>query len=88
MNDFDIKLELKKLKLDAEILQLRGNALVVGRPVRILSDYNGQPYGRSKRSLKGETRTAERVVIDPHWGVSLFLRGERLAIPANEVEWL
>jgi len=88
MNDKQIKSELKRLKLDAEILQLRADALVIGRPVRILSDYNGQPYGRSKRSLRGETRTAERLVIDPHHGISLFLRDERLSIPVDEVEWL
>ena len=50
--DKQIKSELKRLKLDAEILQLKADALIIGRPVRILSDYNGQPYGRSKRSLK------------------------------------
>jgi hypothetical protein len=87
MNDKQIKSELKRLKLDAEILQLKADALVIGRPVRILSDYNGQPYGRSKRSLKGETRTAERLHIDSH-GIYLFLRDERVSIPADEVEWL
>ena len=86
--DQEIKHQLRRLKLDAEIMQLKADSLVIGRPVRILSDYNGQPYGRSKRSLRGETRTAERVHIDPHHGISLFLREERLSIPADEVEWL
>jgi hypothetical protein len=87
VSDKDIKRELKRLKLEAEILQLKADSLVIGRPVRILSDYNGQPYGRSRRSLRGETRTAERVHIDPH-GIYLFLREERVSIPVDEVEWL
>lgn len=85
--DKEIKLELRKLKLNAEIIKLQGDSLVVGRPVRILSDYNGQPYGRSRRSLKGETKTAERVVVDSQ-GIYLFLRDERVSIPVDEVEWL
>jgi len=87
MNDKDIKHELRRIKLDAEILQLRADTLVVGRPVRILSDYNGQPYGRSRRSLRGETRTAEHVHVDSR-GIYLFLREERVSIPVEEVEWL
>ena len=87
MNDKDIKHVLRRIKLDAEILQLRADTLVVGRPVRILSDYNGQPYGRSRRSLRGETRTAERVHVDSR-GIWLFLREERVSISVDEVEWL
>jgi len=89
MTDKDIKRELKRLKLDADILKLKADTLVIGRPVRILSDYNGQPYGKSRKSLKGTVMTVERVgTIDPHWGVSLFLRGERVAIREDEVEFL
>ena len=87
MNDKDIKHELRRIKLDAEILQLKADSLVIGRPVRILSDYNGQPYGRSRRSLRGETRTAERVHVDSR-GIWLFLREERVSISVDEVEWL
>jgi hypothetical protein len=86
---FDLKEELAKLLKEQADLQLRASALVTGRPVRILSDYNGQPYGRSRRSMKGREMTVERVgTIDPHWGISLFLRGERLAVWDKEVEWL
>jgi hypothetical protein len=88
MNDKSIKRELLSVFSEVKALQLKVDALVVGRPVRIMSDYNGQPYGRTRRSLRGETRTAERVHIDPHWGFSLFLRGERLSIKVDEVEWL
>ena len=87
MNDKDIKMALRRLVLDAEIPQLKGDSLIIGRPVRILSDYNGQPYGRSRRSLRGETRTAERLHITSR-GISLFLREERVSIPVDEVEWL
>ena|SRR5271167_804509 len=86
---FNLKTELAKLLQDQAELDTRADALVSGRPVRILSDFNGQPYGRSRRSMKGREMTVERVgSIDPHWGISLFLRGERVAIWEKEVEWL
>jgi hypothetical protein len=86
---FDLKAELAKLLKDQANIQSRATALVIGRPVRIKSDYNGQPYGRSRKSMKGREMTVERVgTIDPHWGISLFLRGERVAIWESEVEWL
>jgi hypothetical protein len=86
---FDLKEELAKLVKAQDDLRMRATSLVIGRPVRILSDYNGQPYGRSRKSMKGREMTVERVgSIDPHWGISLFLRGERVAIWESEVEWL
>src|ERR1700675_4293680 len=86
---FDLKEELAKLVKAQDDLRMRATSLVIGRPVRILSDYNGQPYGRSKKSMKGREMTVERVgSIDPHWGISLFLRGERVAIWESEVEWI
>ena|SRR5271157_1663306 len=86
---FNLKDKLAELIQDQQNLQLKASALVIGRPVRILSDYNGQPYGRSRKSMKGREMTVERVgSIDPHWGISLFLRGERVAIWEKEVEWL
>jgi hypothetical protein len=86
---FDLKEELAKLVKAQNDLRMRATSLVIGRPVRILSDYNGQPYGRSRPSMKGREMTVERVgSIDPHWGISLFLRGERVAIWESEVEWL
>ena len=86
---FDLKEELAKLVKAQDDLRMRATSLVIGRPVRIISDYNGQPYGRSRKSMKGREMTVERVgSIDPHWGISLFLRGERVAIWESEVEWL
>jgi hypothetical protein len=89
MKKFNLKEELSKLLKDQVDLHQKANALVVGRPVRILSEYNGQPYGRSRRSMKGREMTVESVAsIDPHWGINLFLRGERVSIREKEVEWL
>lgn len=86
---FDLKEELAKLVRDQADLRLRADALVVGRPVKIVSDYNGQPYGRSRKSMRGKVMTVERIgSIDPQWGISLFLRGERVSVWENEIEWL
>jgi hypothetical protein len=61
-----------------------------GRRVRILSNYNGQPWGSSKRSLKGKVLEVERIYYDgwPSCPVTLALKGHRLFIRFNEVEFL
>jgi hypothetical protein len=84
----DIKVELARLRQGVKTLSQMADLLVMDKQVRILSDYNGQPYGRSRCSLRGQIMTVERAHIDPHWGVFLFLRGERVLIREDEVEWL
>ena len=39
-------------------------AMVVGRQARIISNYNGQCYGHSKKSMKGKVITIKHVLID------------------------
>jgi hypothetical protein len=39
-------------------------ASLKGRKVRVLSNFNGQPWGRSKPSLKGKVFEVERVHYD------------------------
>ena len=63
----------------------------VGRTVKVLSDHNGQPYGRSKKSWKGETAIVKHVLIDTTvWEVLLTLSGHEYEcmIPADEVEFV
>lgn len=86
--DKQMKQRMLAAKQKAFEMELELNTLVSGRPVKILSDWNGQPYGRSRRSMKGREMTVERAHVDAHWGVYLFLRGERVSIRAEEVEWL
>lgn len=38
--------------------------LVIGKTVKILSDFNGQPYGNSKKSLKDTTFIVSNAIID------------------------
>ena len=38
--------------------------LVVGRIVKIISDFNGQPYGNSKKNLKDTTFKVIHATID------------------------
>lgn len=75
--------EVKRL-LDALEASLKG------RKVRILSNYNGQPWGGSKPSLKGKVLKVERVYYDgwPSCPVTLLLEGQRLYIRFNQVEFL
>lgn len=86
--EHNVKEELERMHSDSKDLHARLQGLVKGRKVRIASNYNGQPYGRSRKALTGQVFEVERAGLDPHWGIYLFLKGERLSIRANEVEWL
>lgn len=63
---------------------------LVGRRVRVLSDHNGQLYGRSRRSWRGEIRTIVAVRIDLDGGIQLCLEGHEYesCISADEVEFV
>ena len=63
---------------------------VAGKKVTILSNFNGQPHGRSRKSLKGSVQTVKRASFD---GGSLWLWLEDggqcwCAIGFEEVEFL
>lgn len=64
---------------------------LVGRLVRVTSDHNGQPYGRSRKSWKGQVCRIKAVSIDPREGtLQLVLEGHEYGeclIPGNEVEF-
>lgn len=64
---------------------------LVGRLVRVMSDHNGQPFGRSRKSWRGEMARIKHVHIDVHNGISLGLEGHEYGecfIPADEVEFV
>lgn len=88
MTDADIKRELLKINAEMDTLQLKLDTLVAGRKIRVLSNYNGQPYGRSRKSLHGQVLTVERGSFHGHWGISFATEEERLYINEKEVEWL
>lgn len=62
---------------------------LVGRCVRVTSDHNGQPYGHSRRSWRGEVCRIKSIHVDLDHGVSLCLEGHEYECPiwANEVEF-
>lgn len=64
---------------------------LIGRFVRVTSDHNGQPYGRSRKSWKGQVCRIASVSIDARAGeLQLCLEGHEFGecfIPANEVEF-
>ena len=65
---------------------------LVGSFVRVMSDHNGQPFGRSHKSWNGEVARIKSVHIDLYNGISLELeshdQGGECYIPANEVEFI
>ena len=69
--------EINKLERDIELL-------CVGQVVTVTSNYNGQPYGRSRPSQKGKKGIITSVTArgDRVW---FFVGGESLALSLDEV---
>jgi hypothetical protein len=64
-------------------------AELIGKRARIITDWNGQPYGRSKRSQAGKEAIITAVEMDPaHDEPSVLLKGHGLYIALSEVELL
>lgn len=67
-------------------IQSQINVLLEGRQVRIVSGYNGQPLGSSKRAMTGQIHTVRTAWYNDQQGdISMFLEGQRLAITLAEV---
>lgn len=69
----DISEYARKMHIEAKAPMDCMNAAVRGRKIRILSDYNGQPYGNSKPSQKGAICSVMHTVFDYHHGWQLQL---------------
>lgn len=82
--------EIKTSLESMQALHRSIESMLVGRVVRVTSDHNGQPIGRSRKSWKGEIRRIKSVHVDVHWGVTLALEGHEYEcfIPASEVEFV
>lgn len=81
---------------EAKSLEWSSSSVLRFRRVKITSDYNGQPYGRSKKSLKGNIAFIRSVTFDfCHDEPCLFLQDENgkmgpygLAISIKEIEFI
>lgn len=60
--------------------------LVQGRAVRIIADWRDQPYGWSKKNLKGTKQIVRACQFD-HGDVHLWLEGLRCSINIDDVEF-
>jgi hypothetical protein len=62
-------------------------AELIGKRARIISDWNGQPYGRSKPSQEGKEAKIVQVEMDPSDDEpSVLLEGYNLYIALGEIE--
>lgn len=82
-----MKEQLSEIHNESCGLHDRLNDLVRGKWIVVTSDWNGQPFGRSKASKKGHAYKVRGAELDVHWGIFLWLEGQNLSIRANEVEW-
>lgn len=70
-------------KITAEL-----NELFRGKQARIVSNYNGQPVGSSRRPLTGLVVTITSVEVDGAGYVHVFVSGQSVALRPMELEVL
>lgn len=69
--------------------QERIKGYLVGRSCRVKSNHNGQPFGRSRKSWKGQVCVIRAVWFsDDHLSLQLEEHQWECAIPLDEVELL
>jgi hypothetical protein len=81
------KLQIKLGNLHNTLIRTVGKIddLLIGKEATILSDYNGQPFGRSRPSMKGKRIVIADVAVS-HTEIEVRPRGQRLYLPLAEVE--
>ena len=80
-----INLHLSAIKLHSESIR----KALEGKRYKIISDFNGQPYGHSKPSLKGKVFVVRGVVVDEYEDVSVWNGNiDHCFINLDEVEFI
>lgn len=67
MTDADIRVTLSRLEEKQTSVERAADRLVTGRKVKIVGDWNGQPYGSSRPSRKGQVFTAAGISLNGQW---------------------
>jgi len=85
----EIQRECKNYSQRIQSIHDEVSAMIVGRQAKILSDYNGQPHGYSKKSLKGKVITIKYVLIDS-FGCQVWDGdwNHNCYIPITEIEFI
>jgi hypothetical protein len=85
----DYPMELRNCGKEICAIKKRAELLVVGEKVRILSDFNGQAFGNSKPSLKGQIFIVAEVMVDDDYDIYLWDGdNEHCFINLNEIEFI
>lgn len=69
-----------------EALEEEANGFFRGKKVKIISNYNGQVYGASKKPLTGKTVTIRNVCLEN--GLSFGCEELRVYLGSDEVEFI
>jgi hypothetical protein len=78
-NDAEIKKMLADAQAEIKAIEHRCEAILKDRTVTIISKFNGQPYGSSRKPMTGKTFTVKGCWIDGN-STCIRLDGERLSI--------
>lgn len=85
--DEKLRNQLQDLNQVAISLEDKAGKLAKGKWVEVTSDFNGQPFGRSKKSLRGKQFQVRTVILDRH-GVTLWIGKELLACRITDVRFM
>lgn len=84
----EIQRECKNYSIRIKAIQDMVSAMLVGKRVRIISDFNGQMYGTSKKSMKGREFVVESAHISHDACYVFSWKVSNVCIPIEEVEFL
>lgn len=77
-NSYRTHARLRGLAENFADLQQEAEALVVGRSARVISNFNGQPHGRSHKPLTGQTLRISGVCLTEQGDVTLMTDDPRV----------
>lgn len=77
----DVNVMLAGIRRDAEII----STMLVGKQCIIQSSYNGQEFGSSRKSRKGDMMTIRESYIEGARRVTIYVDNERIGLGLDEV---
>jgi len=87
MNDGHTRAEVEKRLEAIRVLKAEIDWLLKDQQVTIVSNYNGQPYGRSRKPLTGQTARIKSTYLSEWMGprVTVFIEGERVGLNMDAI---
>jgi len=88
MIDGHTRAEVEKRLEAIRVLKGEIDFMLKDQQVTIVSNYNGQPYGRSRRPLTGQIARIKSADLSEYMGprITVFIEGERVGLRMDAIK--